>query len=181
MKKVPHNLRLVGQNIYLRPITIDDTELVLKWRNSKKVVENFIYRQPVTRQDHIKWLENKVDKGLVYQFIVCDLDSDMPVGVVYLQNFEEENKKAESGIFLGEVYGKGIGTQAYKLLLDYAFNELGMHKVVARVLAGNTASVRLHEKSGYKQEAYLRDELFLDGKYEDLILFGAINKDGKDK
>ncbi|MBQ1193111.1 MAG: GNAT family N-acetyltransferase, partial [Lachnospiraceae bacterium] len=92
-----------------------------------------------------------------------------------------ENKKAESGIFLGEVYGKGIGTQAYKLLLDYAFNELGMHKVVARVLAGNTASVRLHEKSGYKQEAYLRDELFLDGKYEDLILFGAINNDGKDK
>ena len=56
-----------------------------------------------------------------------------------------------------------------------------MHKVVARVLAGNTASVRLHEKSGYKQEAYLRDELFLDGKYEDLILFGAINNDGKDK
>ena len=50
-----------------------------------------------------------------------------------------------------------------------------MHKVVSRVLAHNQASIRMNEKAGYVKEAYLKDELFLDGQFEDLIFFGAIN------
>jgi RimJ/RimL family protein N-acetyltransferase len=169
-----------GQLVYLRPITADDTEMAVRWRNTPIVVENFIYRKPVSRQDHENWLANKVFKGLVHQFIVCRIEDGLPLGSIYLQNFEEENRKAEWGIYLGEVqaYGKGAGTEAAKLLLEYAFVNLGMHKVVSRVLARNRASVRMNEKAGYVQEAYLKDELFLDGKYEDLILFGAINPRG---
>lgn len=169
-----------GQLVYLRPITADDTEMAVRWRNTPVVVENFIYRKPVSRQDHENWLANKVFKGLVHQFIVCRIEDGLPLGSIYLQNFEEENRKAEWGIYLGEVqaYGKGAGTEAAKLLLEYAFVNLGMHKVVSRVLARNRASVRMNEKAGYVQEAYLKDELFLDGKYEDLILFGAINPRG---
>lgn len=102
----------------------------------------------------------------------------MPLGSVYLQNFEEEHKKAEEGIFLGEeqAHGKGIGTEAAKLMLDYAFGELGLHKVAARVLAYNKASMRIHEKAGYVQEAYFKEELFLNGQYEDLVFFGAFSK-----
>ena len=149
----------------------------MRWRNQPVVVENFIYRKPVSREDHINWLENKVFKGLVHQFIVCRNEDDLPLGSIYLQNFEEENRKAEWGIYLGEeqAYGKGIGTEAAKLLLNYAFEELGMHKVVSRVLAHNQASIRMNEKAGYVKEAYLKDELFLDGQFEDLIFFGAIN------
>jgi RimJ/RimL family protein N-acetyltransferase len=47
--------------------------------------------------------------------------------------------------------------------------------VISRVLAKNKASIRMNEKAGYVKEAYLKDELYIDGKYEDLILFGAIN------
>jgi RimJ/RimL family protein N-acetyltransferase len=99
------------------------------------------------------------------------------MGSIYLQNFEEENKKAEWGIYIGEeqAYGKGVGTEAARLVLKYAFEDLGMHKVVSRVLAFNKASIRMNEKAGYVREAYLKDELFIDGKYEDLVLFGAIN------
>lgn len=179
MNKMREDLKIEGKQVFIRPITIEDTDLVLKWRNSEKVVKNFIYRKEVTREDHLNWIHNKVEKGRVHQFIVCSKIDDMPIGVVYLQDFDEDCKKAESGIFLGEIYGKGIGTEAYKLLLDYAFGELKLHKVVARVLAGNEASVKLHIKTGYTQEAYLKDELFLDSKYEDLIMFGVINNNGK--
>lgn len=177
MEPMKKDLVIRGEQVYLRPITADDTEMAVRWRNRPVVVENFIYRKPVTRADHENWLANKVLKGLVHQFIVCRNEDDMPLGSIYLQNFEEENRKAEWGIYLGEeqAYGRGIGTEAAKLVLDYAFTALGMHKVVSRVLARNRASVRMNEKAGYVQEAYLRDELFLDGRYEDLILFGAIN------
>jgi UDP-4-amino-4,6-dideoxy-N-acetyl-beta-L-altrosamine N-acetyltransferase len=163
--------------VYLRAITSEDTDMVVEWRNSKEVVENFIYRQPISLEEHKKWLETEVNTGLVHQFIICMSDSGKPVGSVYLQHFDEENHKAESGIFIGDAdsKGKGIGTEAITLLKKYAFETLKLHKISARVLAYNTASVKMHEKAGYKIEAHLKDELLINGKYEDLILFGAIN------
>lgn len=177
MEQVQKDLKIKGSQIYLRPITLEDTDMVVRWRNSEKVVQNFIYRKNISREDHINWFHNKIETGQVVQFIICDLQTDKPLGSIYLQNFEDENRKAEWGIFLGEqeAYGKGVGTQAASLLLDYAFSVLKMHKVVSRVLAYNQASIRMNEKAGYVQEAYLKDELFLDGKYEDLIFFGAVN------
>lgn len=180
MEPMKKNFVLRGQQIYLRPITADDSEMVVRWRNKPAVVENFIYRKPVSIMEHESWLANKVFKGLVHQFVVCENEKDIPLGSVYLQNFEEEHRRAESGIYLGEdrAYGRGIGTEAVRLMAEYAFGELGMHKLTARVLAYNTASRRLHEKAGYVQEAYLKEELFLEGQYEDLVLFGALSPKG---
>ena len=177
MDPVKKDLILRGEQNYLRPITADDTELAVRWRNQPSVVANFLYRKPITPKDHEDWLANKVFKGLVHQFIVCRNEDDKPLGSAYLQNFDEESRRAEWGIYLGEeqTYGKGVGTEAGHLILDYAFNTLGLHKVVSRVLARNTASARMSEKVGSIQEAYLRDEYFLDGQYEDLILFGIFN------
>ncbi len=177
MEPVKKDLILRGEQIYLRPITADDTELAVRWRNQPSVVANFLYRKPITPKDHEDWLANKVFKGLVHQFIVCRNEDDKPLGSAYLQNFDEESRRAEWGIYLGEeqTYGKGVGTEAGHLILDYAFNTLGLHKVVSRVLARNTASARMSEKVGSIQEAYLRDEYFLDWQYEDLILFGIFN------
>lgn len=177
MEPVKNDLIIKGNKVYLRPITIEDTDMVISWRNKKEVVENFIYRKPISAKEHIQWLTDKVNTGLVHQFIVCLNDNDKPVGSVYLQHFEENSKKAESGIFIGDESAKGIGTgtESLKLLMKYAFETLGLHKLAARVLAYNEASLKLHEKTGYLKEAYLKDELFIEGKYEDLVLFGAIN------
>jgi UDP-4-amino-4,6-dideoxy-N-acetyl-beta-L-altrosamine N-acetyltransferase len=177
MECVKSDLIIKGKQIYLRPITIEDTDMVLKWRNKKEVVGNYIYRKPITTEEHLNWLKTKVGTGLVHQFVVCMVEDGKPIGSVYLQHFELENKKAESGIFIGDdnVQGRGIGTEAVMLLKKYAFEDLGLHKLLARVLAYNIASLKLHEKAGYIKEAYLKDELYIDGKYEDLILFGAIN------
>ena len=71
MEPVRKDLILRGQQIYLRPITAEDTELAVRWRNQPSVVANFLYRKPITREDHENWLANKVMKGLVHQFIVC--------------------------------------------------------------------------------------------------------------
>lgn len=174
-------LRIEGEKAYLRPITKEDTENVLKWRNSPEVVNNFIYRRPITVQEHMSWLENKVFTGGVHQFIICAKTNGAPLGSIYLQSFDEENNKAEEGIFLGAdtAYGRGIGSEAARLMLHYAFAALGLHKVTARVLAYNKASIRMHEKVGYIQEAYFKEELFLDGRYQDLIFFGAINSKKK--
>ena len=60
MKPVEKDLKIHGQQIYLRPITIADTDDIVRWRNEKKVVENFIYRKPVSKEEHLNWMEKKV-------------------------------------------------------------------------------------------------------------------------
>lgn len=178
MEPLRNDVRVMGEQIYLRPITLDDTDLVVRWRNDDKVVRNFIYRKPISKEEHLNWMEQKVATGMVVQFIICDKLTDKPLGVVYIQNIEEEHSKAEEGIFLGEeeAFGRGIGTEAAKLMIQYAFGELGLHKLSARVLAYNEASCKMHESAGYQREACFRQELFLDGKYEDLIFYGILNK-----
>lgn len=169
--------RIIGEKIYLRHITANDTDEILKIRNSESVVKNFIYRKPITVEEHLNWLNNKVFKGDVVQFVICDLDNDTIYGSAYLQHFNNDNLSAESGIFLlDKCVGRGIGSEAYKLLIKYSFEVLKLHKVRARVLSFNDASIKLHLKSGYTQEAYFKDELILDGKYVDEVFFGIINQ-----
>ena len=177
MEQVQKELRIEGKQIYLRPITLEDTDMVVKWRNNPEVVKNFIYRAKITREDHINWYRNKVETGQVIQFIVCDKKTDKPLGSAYLQNFDEVTRQAEEGFFLGdkEAFGRGIGTEGTKLLIEFAFQVLKLHKVTARILSSNYGSRRMVEKNGFVMEHYLRGELFLDGKYEDLTFYGVIN------
>lgn len=176
MNVIDSSVRIDGVQVYLRPITVEDTDVVLRWRNAPHVVENFIYREPITREEHLAWLEQKVFVGKVIQFIICDKETDQALGSAYLQNIEDK-RKLEYGIFLGEsiAFGRGIGSEVAKLIVDYAFGTLGAHKVFSRVLACNKASIGMLKKVGYKQEGYLVDELFLDGKYEDLTVYAIIN------
>lgn len=167
----------VGSKIYLRRITPGDTKLVVQWRNSAEVRNNFIYRTPITFESHMKWYEKYVVTAQIEDFIVCDINTDKELGCVYLQKFEKEHRRAESGIFLGSetVKGQGIGSEALELLVKYGFEQKKLHKIVARVLSTNIASIKLHERVGYKQEAYFKDEVFVDGKYHDIVMLGIIS------
>lgn len=168
---------LMGQDIYLRLMEPEDTDNIIKWRNIDFVRKNFIYRQPFTRQGHAAWIRDMIETGRAVQFIICEKDTNRPVGSVYLRDIDPVHNKAEYGIFIGEkdATGKGYGTQAAKLMLAYAFHTLGLHKLMLRVLADNLQARRSYEKAGFVQEAYLKDEVFLDQEYKDVILMAVIS------
>ena len=169
--------KIIGKTVYLRPITDEDTDLIINWRNSDAVRPYFIYQKPFTRQGHEKWMETMIRSGLGYQFIVCRIEDDEPVGCAYLRDYDRENNKIEYGVFLGseDVKGKGIGTEILGLTLEFAFDELKVHKVFARAFADNVASVGSFLKGGFEKEAYLKDEVCVNGEYRDIVLLGKIN------
>ena len=150
--------------ITIRKITEADTDNILKWRNSKHVMDVFIDRNLLTKEIHTNWLNNYVKTGKVAQYIIHDEDDDKDVGSVYLKDIDYKNKKAEFGIFIGDEnsIGKGIGVQAAKQLLDIGFNELGLNKIFARILQYNQASYKMFMKLGFKQDALMRDDVIID-------------------
>lgn len=167
-------MTLQSNDIYLRPMTKEDTDLIVKWRNEDFVRRNFIYQKPFTRQGHLHWIETMVNTGKVVQFIIC-LKEGKPIGSVYLRDIDREHHKAEYGIFIGEkeALGKGYGTQAAELMKQYAFQVLGLHKLMLRVLAGNDRAKRSYEKAGFVKEACLKEDVYLENGYRDVILMAC--------
>lgn len=168
---------LEGETIKLRLMEKEDTDYIVKWRNEDFVRKNFIYRGPFTREGHERWIREMIETGRVVQFIICERENGQPVGSVYLRDIDPVHHKAEYGVFIGEekALGKGYGTQAAGLMVQYAFEQLKLHKVMLRVLAENVQARRSYEKAGFVQEAYLQEEVFLEGVYRDVVYMAVLN------
>lgn len=157
--------------IYLRLMMREDTDLIVAWRNSDAVRSRFIFREPFTREGHESWIRDMVDAGRAVQMIICDLDTDRPLGSVYIRDIDRRHNKAEYGIFIGEAdaRGRGVGTAAARLMLRYCFEEQGLHRVYLRVLAENLQAVRSYEKAGFLREGCLKGDVRIDGEYQDVV------------
>ena len=169
-----NNEIIKGTNIYLRPITEDDTEMVLQWRNSDRTVSNFYYRTPISVEDHLSWIRGKVNRGDVWQYIVYMNEGDIPVGCVYLQHIEEDTLTGETGVFFSEdaPAGKGLATEAVKLIGEkVGFEMLGLLHLNAKVMEKNTASRRVHEKAGYRLIKTVSGEVCTDGEIVNSLYF----------
>lgn len=164
--------------IYLRPMEDKDTADIVRWRNSDTVRMRFIYRGLFTEQSHREWIRTMVDTGRVVQMMICEKDTDAAVGSVYIRDIDSTHHKGEYGIFIGEdtARGRGIGTAAARLMIQYAFDKLKLHRLFLRVFADNMRAIRSYEKAGFVREAYLREDVFLDGAYRDIVLMAVLNE-----
>lgn len=176
-------MKIVGEKIYLLSIGEKDTKLIVNWRNNPEVRSNFIHQEPFTDEIHNNWMEEMVATGKVVQFIIynnnlCLNDTkSKPIGSVFIRDINKIHNKAEYGIFIGEdsARGKGYGSEATKMMISYAFEELKLHKLALRVFAHNERGIRCYENAGFVKEAYLKDEVRINSLYYDIILMGILN------
>lgn len=182
-EKTMSELRIEGEKIYLRLMTAEDTDRIVRWRNNPRVQKNFIYRKPFTREGHLAWIESRVNTGEVIQFIICEKTTDRPVGSVYFRDISKEHRRAEYGIFIGEddAVGQGIGSEACRLACEYGFSVEKWHKIMLRAFSDNRAAIRSYEKAGFEREACLKEEVYVDGVYRDVVLMGVINPREKER
>ena len=139
-------------NIGLRVITEDDTDNIIRWRNSREVMEHFIDRNPLTREIHLNWLKTKVKTGKVAQYIICVLEDnkETEIGSTYFRDIDNETRQGEFGIFISREYtGKGYGTKTLNLMKQIGFKEMHFKKITLRVLKDNAAAIKSYEKNGF--------------------------------
>ena len=163
--------------VVLRPITLEDTENIIKWRNSDSVRRNFIYQDLFTKESQEKWFHTMIETDKARQFIIYNKLSNNPIGTSYLRDIDRVNRKAEYGIFIGteDDRGKGLGAETAELMIAYGFEVMGLHKIFLRVFSDNIRAQKSYERAGFRQEAYLKEEVFVDGIFKDIILMAKIN------
>ena len=105
------------------------------------------------------------------------------IGQCALFNFNETAHTAELGIAIGdrEYWGKGYGRGAVGLLLNYAFRYRNLYKVHLNVHARNERGIRAYRACGFVEEGRLRQHVWSDGAYDDLVIMGVLRSEWIDK
>ena len=116
-------------------------------------------------EDEVEWYERiRKAKEREKVFSIVENSTSALVGFIGLHKINHRNGHAELGYFLGkEHWGKGYGSEAVKLALDYAFRWLNLRKVYARVCEPNVASIRVLEKNGFELVGRLRKHHHVPG------------------
>lgn len=168
--------------ISLRPVSLDDSKTIVKWRNSTGVRKHCFHKEPITEASNEKFYRENVATGKYQQFIVERMDEDYgafsyDIATVYLKDMDHHNKRCELCIFTSddEEWNDEAKSQAIKMLLDKAFHEYGMHKVYSYVFFEFLDESELLKKAGFQAEAILRAEAMdVNGNYTDVVRFSII-------
>ncbi len=168
---------LKGKLVNLRAVEKKDLEEIMKWVNDREVTKYlsaFLY--PVSRAEEEKFLERAMSHNDTEKNLVMETKEGDYIGQISLHKIDWKNRNAELGIVIGnkEYWGKGYGTDAIKILLNHAFNQMNLYKVYLRVFDYNQRAIRCYEKCGFKEEGRVSKGQFYDGKYYDIILMGIL-------
>jgi len=162
-----------SDRIILRKMTAQDAAVYHKWRNDIDVMQT---TAPLLDVYTIEETEDFVNKTILGSssskcYLIVDKQSDKPIGITSLIKIDYKNGNAECIIDIGEkeVWGKGYGSEAMKLLLDYGFQEMNLHRIYLRVFSFNSRAIKLYEKLGFKQEGISREAIFRYGAWHDII------------
>ena len=166
-------VNIVGESVALGPLCKDLIPTYLRWFNNLKMLgARGEPVQPLTLEQKEKWYESVVSGSAANViFMVFEQGIGRPIGQTGLYGIDYRNRTAEFAITIAEpdARGRGCGTEATRLMLDYAFTALGLHNVMLRVFAFNHAGIRTYTKAGFKEFGRRRECCSMGGSTWDVI------------
>ncbi len=176
------NVYLEGKRIYLRPLDKEqDANLACQWINTEEM-RQFIGHGafPTSLEAEKAWFDEKPEKfPQRVRLAIVLKKNDRLIGSIAISDINWVDRSAGTGTLVGQKQdrGRGYGTEAKELLLRYAFQTLGLNRVESKVLAYNQASLRYAEKCGYRREGILRQAIYKNGQYHDLIIHSVLREE----
>jgi len=172
-------MRFEGADIVLGPLRDEDSDVLFRWINNRELVIHSAQFHTVERCDHDEWFDSIRRRDDVRIFGIRLRSDDTLVGSCQLHSISTAHNTAELQIRIGESsqQNRGYGSQAVRLLLDYGFKELGLHRVWVHVLSSNGAAISVYEKAGFIREGRLREAACIENSRVDLIILGILRRE----
>jgi RimJ/RimL family protein N-acetyltransferase len=174
-------LNIVGDQVALGPLRRDLIPLYQHWFNSFELLRTLDrHLKPVSLDQVHEWFERRatpVQVGSVIVFTIYETATWRPIGNTALECINLRDRTAEFGIFIGEtdLQGHGYGTEATKLMLDYAFTGLGLQNVMLRAWEFNFAGLRVYEKAGFREFGRRTKAHMMNGKWWDEVYMECLS------
>jgi RimJ/RimL family protein N-acetyltransferase len=169
-----------GKRVRIRALEKTDIDEIMKWVNDPEVTSTLVIRYPSSRYEEEKWIEKMLEAtDARNKFFALETKDGIYLGGIGLHNINWESGNAEVGIVIGkkEYWSKGYGTDAMMTLLNFAFNQMNLHRIYLRVFDFNPRGIRSYEKCGFKKEGVLRNDLYTSGEYHDTIIMGIMKEE----
>ena len=171
--------RCPGEHILLREYRADDLSAIHAWVNDPETIRYLSsrYWMPQSMTDTSDFLDHAMRAGAngAY-FVIANPENGAYLGQIDLFSINWRLRSGEMAIVLaGEAArGKGTGTEAIGLMLDYAFGMLGLERVELEVATDNHRAIRCYEKSGFRLEGVKRNAFMVDGQYTGLAFMSVL-------
>ena len=154
--------------VVLRELMSEDIELVRTWRNSTEVASYMYNENQISSEEQKQWfsqIDIKRDKYWIIEY------NGEKLGLASVNRIDRKLQSCYWAFYLGNtsVRGAGIGAKVEYSILEFVFNELGLNKLRCEVFTSNDKVIRMHEKFGFRREAYYREHCIKDNKKLDVV------------
>ncbi|MDR2532844.1 MAG: GNAT family N-acetyltransferase [Oscillospiraceae bacterium] len=172
-KKIP------GERVYLSPYNLEDVRILTKWLNDSAVTDGLgdTFMQ-FNLLNETQWVEDMLKKTEPAFAIVLN-ETDELIGSIALMDVKLACGSATVGLFIGEAENrsKGLGTEAMKLIIGYAFNVLNLYNVNLAVYDFNEGAYKSYLKVGFREIGRRRKAYYLNNKRHDIIYMDITRED----
>src|SRR4029453_7389449 len=165
-----------GQRVGLGALRHDLIPTYLKWRSDLEVLRGTGASSQIPTLEAIQtWYEQATSPGNTdVHFTIYDLDDLAPVGTALLVRVDQHAGTAEFGLTIGERRNQGLGPEATRLVLNWAFTVMGLHNILLVPFSWNLASIRAYSKAGFREIGRRRGAGVTYGQRHDQVLIEAV-------
>lgn len=172
-------MKLTNTRIYLRTLKLVDAPLLIKHTEDEEIR----YMTGTKARFSVGQIERHIERiqqdDTRFDFAICLNETDQFVGELSVFDIDLDNQSAGFRIAMNamQLTGKGYGTEAIELVLDFVFEELKLNRLQLEVYSHNERGLRAYEKNGFKREGVLREALYYQGAFSDEIIMAIIRSD----
>ncbi len=174
---------LKAKNILLRALEREDLKLLHKWQNDGELMR--LARSYPDNMSSMEALQGEYEKAIKGEdqekqvFVIEERSSGKAIGWASIRHWGRKQVGADLGLAIGEKkhWGKGYGTEATHLLQNEVFEQLNLHRAEWWTNSENKGSLALAKKMGFKEEGRLRDAVFYDNQFHDIIVHGLLKEE----
>ena len=166
---------LKGDKVFLRAVEPSDATLLMLWENDTENWKVTDTEVPFSLHGIMQLIDQQQDfrsTGLL-RFVICEVESERPVGTIDLYDADFRNGNAAVGILIAnqQSRNKGYALQSLELMLNYTEKVLDLHNVTCSIQATNQESIHLFEKAGFQKVGVRKEWFRVQGKRIDEMIY----------
>jgi RimJ/RimL family protein N-acetyltransferase len=171
---------LVGKHLYLRALEETDAPRYVRWMNDPEVTRTLACGVfPLNLPSEVEYIRKVCADQNGLNLAILLKNGDRHIGGAGLHGIRQVHRTAAFGIMIGEkdCWGQGYGTEATRLLVRHGFRSLNLNRISLHVYDYNARAIRAYEKAGFKREGVLRQEIYAEGAYHDVVVMAILKEE----
>ncbi len=169
---------LTTERLILRKLRVSDHKDMFEYSARPETSRYLLWSPHETSRftkKYLSYIQGQYRDENFYDFALEDKESGKMIGTCGFTSFDIENNAAEVGYVLHpDFWHKGLAPEALKRLMRFGFSELRLHRLVAKIIEENTASRRVAEKCGFRQESTHKDAMLIKGEFRTICEYAIL-------